>query len=83
MCHFFLAGNCTKGDKCQFVHPDSLNQKKKHIRHYDKKDDAECNVCSEYVLARGLQFGLLDGCDHVFCLKCIRSWPIKLACNLR
>lgn len=28
----------------------------------------------EPVLARGLQFGLLEGCDHTFCLKCIRSW---------
>jgi len=28
----------------------------------------------ELVLRAGRQFGLLDGCDHIFCLKCIRSW---------
>lgn len=26
------------------------------------------------VLANGKQFGVLDGCDHTFCLKCIREW---------
>ena len=26
------------------------------------------------MLASGKQFGVIDQCDHVFCLKCIRSW---------
>jgi len=26
------------------------------------------------VLANGKQFGVLEGCDHTFCLKCIRGW---------
>ena len=26
------------------------------------------------MLANGKQFGLLDKCNHIFCLKCIRSW---------
>lgn len=25
-------------------------------------------------LAKGRQFGLLDGCEHAFCLECIRNW---------
>ena len=25
-------------------------------------------------MASGRQFGVLDRCDHIFCLKCIRSW---------
>jgi hypothetical protein len=35
----------------------------------------ECAICLERVLgARGRKFGLLDACDHAFCLPCIRSW---------
>ena len=34
-----------------------------------------CGVCLEPVLAkRGVRFGLLEGCDHVFCLPCLREW---------
>ena len=31
-------------------------------------------MCLEPVLAKGKQFGVLDGCDHTFCLQCIREW---------
>jgi E3 ubiquitin-protein ligase makorin len=31
-------------------------------------------VCLEMVLENDKQFGVLDGCDHTFCLKCIRGW---------
>jgi len=36
--------------------------------------DKECGICLERVIAKGEQFGLLDACDHIFCLKCIREW---------
>jgi E3 ubiquitin-protein ligase makorin len=36
--------------------------------------DDECCICMEKVLASGKQFGILDGCDHTFCLNCIRGW---------
>lgn len=26
------------------------------------------------MLANGKKFGILDGCNHTFCLKCIREW---------
>lgn len=71
LCNFFMEGKCTKGDKCQFVHPTSTQ---KTVRQFNPKDDSECQVCTEMVLKRGQQFGLLDGCDHIFCVKCIRSW---------
>lgn len=37
--------------------------------------DVECAICLERVLGtRGRKFGLLESCDHAFCLACIRSW---------
>lgn len=36
--------------------------------------DDECCICLDKVLASGKQFGILDGCDHTFCLDCIRGW---------
>ncbi|KAI3429637.1 hypothetical protein D9Q98_005723 [Chlorella vulgaris] len=41
----------------------------------------ECGICLEAVLAKTApgerKFGLLTGCDHPFCLSCIRSWRQK------
>ena len=41
----------------------------------------ECGVCLEVVLAKARpgerRFGLLEGCDHAFCLACIRGWRSK------
>lgn len=38
----------------------------------------ECCVCLEPVMSKAnpkdRKFGLLSGCDHVFCLSCIRNW---------
>jgi E3 ubiquitin-protein ligase makorin len=36
--------------------------------------DEECCICLEKVLDNGRQFGVLENCDHTFCLKCIRGW---------
>ena len=33
-----------------------------------------CGVCLEPVLARRGRFGLLEGCEHTFCIECLRSW---------
>ena len=33
-----------------------------------------CGVCLDMVLAKRGRFGVLEGCDHVFCLACIREW---------
>ena len=42
----------------------------------------ECGICYEVVLSPDRRpgdrrFGLLDGCDHAFCLPCIRSWRAR------
>ncbi len=33
-----------------------------------------CEICHDDVAGRGTRFGLLENCDHVFCLDCIREW---------
>lgn len=33
-----------------------------------------CSICWERPLSNGRRFGLLTGCDHIFCLNCIRQW---------
>lgn len=37
-------------------------------------DDAECGICFESIRSRNERFGMLESCDHAFCLSCIRSW---------
>jgi hypothetical protein len=37
-------------------------------------DDAECVICTDSIRKRGEKFGMLENCDHAFCLSCIRSW---------
>jgi len=37
-------------------------------------DDAECVICTESIKKKGERFGMLESCDHTFCLSCIRSW---------
>lgn len=36
--------------------------------------DMECGICLERPVEMGRKFGLLDKCNHHFCLDCIRSW---------
>ena len=34
----------------------------------------QCGVCLEPIVARRKRFGLLEGCDHPFCIECLREW---------
>lgn len=40
--------------------------------------DIECGICYERVLDKSKmaerRFGILEGCNHAFCLSCIRNW---------
>ena len=65
VCRFYAAGRCGAGDACRFSHP----------AHQDfGYDSFICGICSENVLACGRKFGLLENCDDVFCLDCLREW---------
>ena len=68
-----MAGNCKYGDKCEYLHPSgNATGGSRHWSAeeaaYNKEYDEECMVCLEKVLENGKQFGVLDGCDHTFCL---------------
>lgn len=41
-----------------------------------RSENKECSVCLEKVWERDgdKRFGILENCDHVFCLDCIRKW---------
>lgn len=43
-------------------------------RSWGGRGDTECGICFESIRDKGERFGLLQGCDHAFCLSCIRSW---------
>ena len=47
------------------------------VRRRDFEQDpefSECGICFENVKRRGERFGMLESCDHAFCLSCIRGW---------
>eukprot|EP00698_Gefionella_okellyi_P025921 TRINITY_DN969_c0_g1_i1.p1 TRINITY_DN969_c0_g1~~TRINITY_DN969_c0_g1_i1.p1 ORF type:complete len:449 (-),score=20.44 TRINITY_DN969_c0_g1_i1:30-1376(-) len=59
--------------------PDSSLQNEEHRRtcsllNDGEAIDAECGICGQYVMQKPSKFGLLSGCDHPFCLDCIREW---------
>lgn len=44
--------------------------------------DKECGICLNNILESGEIFGLLDMCNHSFCLKCIREWRATYIKNM-
>ena len=34
----------------------------------------ECGICFDSISNKGEKYGMLENCDHAFCLSCIRSW---------
>lgn len=79
LCKYYAGGNCANGNSCPYSHSDELIQitGSKNVKR-DKKGrivgDHECAICLELVKEKGEFFGLLENCDHVFCLSCIRDW---------
>jgi E3 ubiquitin-protein ligase makorin len=60
-CPYFLRGSCRFGDACVLRHDAA-----------DLASDMTCGICLDDM--RGKKFGLLSGCDHAFCLDCLRTW---------
>ncbi|KAH8832591.1 hypothetical protein DL96DRAFT_1676979 [Flagelloscypha sp. PMI_526] len=84
-CRFFAAGFCKRGDKCWFKHERPLSPAISTTMHVVAgeassrvlpefpelaEDEDVCCICLE----KPTTYGLLQGCNHVFCLQCIRTW---------
>ncbi|KAF7430510.1 hypothetical protein PC9H_006218 [Pleurotus ostreatus] len=77
VCKFYQQGYCKRGDECWFRHvkagrsvgesfsiagPSSLES--------DDGFEDLCSICFD----KPTTYGLLGGCSHIFCIKCIRQW---------
>ncbi|ESK96413.1 hypothetical protein Moror_6921 [Moniliophthora roreri MCA 2997] len=67
-CRYFAKGFCKRADKCWFRHT---------IPEVDEVDpvDELCSICFE----KPCLYGLLTGCNHVFCITCIKQWRDPVA----
>ncbi|CAM9249581.1 unnamed protein product [Chrysoparadoxa australica] len=79
VCRYFLAGNCRYGLSCRDVHlageGGSAEEEAEAMRkELAESESAQCGVCYERIKEVSSQFGLLTGCNHTYCLGCIRSW---------
>jgi len=73
LCKFFQAGSCLKGDSCNYSH--DVKTLEVIVETTPQKDgELSCSICLENCESAKKRFGLLNGCDHVFCLECIREW---------
>ena len=65
-----------------FAIPEISREETERLRAQDAKAAAsaevECSICLELVTSKARlgerRFGILSGCDHPFCLACIRDW---------
>uniref|UniRef100_M4BAQ4 RING-type E3 ubiquitin transferase n=1 Tax=Hyaloperonospora arabidopsidis (strain Emoy2) TaxID=559515 RepID=M4BAQ4_HYAAE len=79
ICTFFLQGSCRYGNACFYAHSLSeCAQSEEEMLARDEEicfsQDLECGICYECVVDKDERFGLLSGCNHVFCLTCLRNW---------
>lgn len=74
ICRYFEAGTlCPYGELCYFKHA-HRDVKKASA----KVEDESCSICFETII----KFGLLPGCDHMFCLSCVVNWRAQAATTL-
>ncbi|XP_074605257.1 E3 ubiquitin-protein ligase makorin-1-like [Brevipalpus obovatus] len=64
----------THRDECIREHEKEMEQAFAIQRSTDKA----CGICMDIILDKELpverRFGILESCDHIFCLSCIRKW---------
>ncbi|KAG6854520.1 hypothetical protein C0991_005432 [Blastosporella zonata] len=64
-CKYYDEGYCKRGHKCWFTHEQGVA-----AAEVNDDDDELCSVCFEQPSV----YGLLGGCNHIFCIDCIRKW---------
>lgn len=66
------------GDDCELLHQqqNSHDRKLKNEKTDEKEEpDTTCGICLENVHnTQHKQFGLLSGCNHIFCHTCLMQW---------
>jgi E3 ubiquitin-protein ligase makorin len=83
-CAYFQNGYCRYGNRCRNLHDDgrvdlsTMRGEEESAKKMsgdncsnENEDIPTCGICLETNIDC---FGLLIGCDHVFCLKCISLW---------
>jgi E3 ubiquitin-protein ligase makorin len=75
-CKFYQNGDCRYGDDCRYRHDDVDEE---------DEEDGDCKVAGEIQEAESTTaccvcmepiqtYGLLSGCEHIFCIACISAW---------
>ncbi|CAE7711316.1 MKRN [Symbiodinium sp. CCMP2456] len=54
--------------------PEAATARVERPRPRPVEEFTECGICFENIVKRGERFGMLESCDHAFCLSCIRGW---------
>ncbi|GFS21091.1 E3 ubiquitin-protein ligase makorin-1 [Elysia marginata] len=80
LCKYFKRGYCKFGAQCKYSHGQDSAEEAQSQRKRD--EEQECGICFEKVLANMetsdgemlSKFGILQNCNHCFCLSCIRQW---------
>eukprot|EP00899_Mesostigma_viride_P000844 jgi/Mesvir1/10760/Mv13828-RA.1 len=86
-CHYLHGELCPFCNR-ECLHPFNPQQQEQHLAECQvmsehkaalkASEDIECSICLEKVLSKPdvaeRKFGILSGCEHPFCLKCIREW---------
>ena len=68
ICKYFVSASCVAGDSCLYSHTALSTEASAN----DRSDI--CEICCESILKKSAKYGLLECCDHIFCLNCIREW---------
>jgi hypothetical protein len=81
--YYSKGGHCNYGDYCMYSHEFITGVSLDASGGGDDKVSADpiplCGICMEPVIEK---FGLLSGCDHVFCVPCIQTWRNGAASTL-
>ncbi|PWN48010.1 hypothetical protein IE53DRAFT_320177, partial [Violaceomyces palustris] len=72
VCKWFRAGHCRRAESCWFSHDlesrTGASEGASHER--EEEEEVTCGICIDTPHV----FGLLENCDHVFCLDCLKAW---------
>ncbi|CAE6454852.1 unnamed protein product [Rhizoctonia solani] len=70
ICIYYNKGYCKRGASCWYLHAGPASSSKEETSKPKESEDLVCSICFDMPT----EFGLLAGCSHVFCLKCIMDW---------